>query len=876
MQSWTKSVTNGARKLRAIKMLQQDARIQMETLESRLLMTGGTWSTISTAAPSGAQMGVVLTNGTLLVHGGGGGVSNVWEELTPSNAGSYAAGTWSTVATSNLQRLYTATEVLQSGKVMVLGGEYSGSAGSSTFTNTGEIYDPVANTWSNITNFPQSNFGDDPTELMPNGNVLAGYISGAQTYIYNPTANTWTQTGTKAAGDRSDEESWVTLPDGSILSYNVFSSISTGTPTAQRYIPSAGIWVNAGTLPAQLSAASVGYEMGPGMMLPDGRAFFAGGTNATAYYTPSTNTWAAGPNMPNGYCMSDAPGVMLPDGDLLLVMSPEGGLVSGGYNFPSPSYVYELNPTTNVFTNVTPSSSVFSMTGPSFLYTFLVLPNGQVALMGDSTSVALFTETGTPVAAATPVISDITYSGTTGVYKLSGTNLNGINEGAAYGDDNEMASNYPLIRLTSASGVVNYATSTNWSLTGIDQGAETVTFTLPAADTAGAYLVQSVANGIPSATALAVLVNANTTTNVTVQVDATPSKVDVVGSGTIKATFNISSFSSIYFAGDNSGDTLTVNLNSNTGSIGTTIQAGTGTDTIDVKQTSSTGPVVIDPSTGADAVNVGTFSAGTAIAQFWASQQIGALTIGSGGRATLTTSTGTKNMLQASSIATSGTGQFDLTNNYAVIHTGNIATISGELFTGLNIGGAVWAGPGIVSSTASADTTHLTAVGAILNNNGGATVYTTFDGVAVSTTDVLLKYTYFGDANLSGKVDGSDYTLADYGFSNQLSGWLNGDFNYNGAIDGSDYTLIDNAFNTQGATVAALFAPSAATSKASVIATSTLAKPAAIGLSGWMAGTELTTASNADGVLNFSAQPIGDDWIREQSSKKTAVATIDA
>ncbi len=63
--------------------------------------------------------------------------------------------------------------------------------------------------------------------------------------------------------------------------------------------------------------------------------------------------------------------------------------------------------------------------------------------------------------------------------------------------------------------------------------------------------------------------------------------------------------------------------------------------------------------------------------------------------------------------------------------------------------------------------------------------------------DALIKNTLFGDANLDGRVDGSDYTKIDNGFNSPLSGWSNGDFNYDGLINGSDYTLIDNAFNTQ-------------------------------------------------------------------------------
>jgi len=65
----------------------------------------------------------------------------------------------------------------------------------------------------------------------------------------------------------------------------------------------------------------------------------------------------------------------------------------------------------------------------------------------------------------------------------------------------------------------------------------------------------------------------------------------------------------------------------------------------------------------------------------------------------------------------------------------------------------------------------------------------------------------FGDANLDGHVNGSDYSKIDFGSFNHLTGWSNGDFNYDGVINGSDYTLIDNAFNTQGESLAASTAP---------------------------------------------------------------------
>jgi hypothetical protein len=95
---------------------------------------------------------------------------------------------------------------------------------------------------------------------------------------------------------------------------------------------------------------------------------------------------------------------------------------------------------------------------------------------------------------------------------------------------------------------------------------------------------------------------------------------------------------------------------------------------------------------------------------------------------------------------------------------------------------------------------------------------------------VLLKYTYFGDANLDGKVDGSDYSLIDNGYLNSLTGWFNGDFNYDGVINGSDYTLIDNSFNQQGASLAASIASPDAVATAQIAGTSAVPEPASLAI----------------------------------------------
>ena len=217
------------------------------------------------------------------------------------------------------------------------------------------------------------------------------------------------------------------------------------------------------------------------------------------------------------------------------------------------------------------------------------------------------------------------------------------------------------------------------------------------------------------------------------------------------------------------------------------------------------------------------------------------LTIGSGAEAVAASHVGsTKNALFVTGLSIAGTagawtGKLDLINNDMVVRGGSLATLTSQVAQGYANG--TWQGSGgIVSSAAAADSTHLTALGVIQNSmNGtstGAALVNTFDGQSVSDTDVLVKYTYYGDTDLNGKVDGSDYSRIDAASLNNrinpsspLTGWFNGDFNYDGVVNGSDYTLIDNAFNSQGAAITA--------SIASSIATSAVPEPATLSVVGF-------------------------------------------
>ena len=75
-----------------------------------------------------------------------------------------------------------------------------------------------------------------------------------------------------------------------------------------------------------------------------------------------------------------------------------------------------------------------------------------------------------------------------------------------------------------------------------------------------------------------------------------------------------------------------------------------------------------------------------------------------------------------------------------------------------------------------------------------------WNGHTLDATSVIVKYSYVGDANFDGVIDGADYGAIDNWVQFPGTwGYSNGDFNYDGVIDGADYGLIDNAVQLQGA-----------------------------------------------------------------------------
>lgn len=457
----------------------------------------GTWTQV-TNVPVDSNVGVMilLSDGTVIskTHTGGiDGYGVVWDRLTPDSLGSYINGTWSQIAPMNGSRLFFSTEMLKDGRVFVAGGEY-GTGGRSA-----EVYDPLTDSWTMVPALNQY-IGDANSEILPDGKVLEAIVGSTytidSTIIYDPVTNTWGKS--PFCHGTPDESSWVKLPDNSIL---FIDDGPTSTLTSERYIPSQGKWVkDANTVDSIYDAYD--YESGPFVLLPDGRAFILGATGHTAFYTPSgtasPGTWTKGPDIPLNLSAADAAAAVMVNGKVLCVASPKPDSILG--YFPSPTYYFEFDYTTNKYTQISAPNGSDTAEEPCFFTNMLDLPDGNILYSDEySPYYYVYTPGGKPLAAGKPTISNIVQNKCT--YTITGTLFNGLTQGADYGDDWQMFTNYPIIRLRQKTGnKVYYARTFNWNSTAVQTGTmpDTAEFTVPGNVPNGNYWLYVTANGISS------------------------------------------------------------------------------------------------------------------------------------------------------------------------------------------------------------------------------------------------------------------------------------------------------------------------------------------------------------------------------------------
>lgn len=439
---------------------------------------------------------LLLTDGSVMVHQYN---SGAWWRLTPTNTASYAAGTWTQLASmpSGYAPLYFASAVLPDGRVLVEGGEYNNLIGDDT--NQGAIYDPVANTWTKV-NPPAgwTYIGDSPAVVLPDGTFMMGQGAQPSTrqVLFDATTLTWTAVNSNGKADGFSEEGFALLPNGNVLTVDT----EDGT-NSESFDPSTLKWTSAGSTIVSLpNSGGLGIvpEMGPLLQRPDGSVVAFGATTSTSIYDSSTGIWTPGPDYPNSDDMADAPASILPDGNILVYTSP--GVFNGSGSF------YEFTYPGNKFVSAPSTASGSAL--QSWQARQLLLPTGQVMWLPASGTqptehdVELYTSPGKVNAAWAPAITSVPSSITRGTtYTISGTQLNGFSAGSAYGDDAQMATSFPLVAIENkATRHIFFGRTTNFSTMGIATGTtvEKANFVIPATAESGPSILVVVTNGILS------------------------------------------------------------------------------------------------------------------------------------------------------------------------------------------------------------------------------------------------------------------------------------------------------------------------------------------------------------------------------------------
>jgi FG-GAP-like repeat len=336
--------------------------------------------------------------------------------------------------------------------------------------------------------------------VLPSGVfLLSGHCGPIVDALFNATTLSWTATGVPSVGQ--GEVGFTLMQTGQVLMVDVRDP-----PNAQAYNPATSVWSPIAQTPVALPDTCGTDEIGPAVTRPDGTVVAFGGNTCTAspadpvgIYNPFNNIWTLGPYVPatcgtNGTTsctLADAAAVVLPNGNVLFS-------ASAGFN-QKPSHLFEFT-TANTINQVPDDNFATNAFGAS--YVFLMLPTGQALTTIFCTCLEFYDPSGSPNPAWAPSItSSPTCVAPNSSYVLAGIQLNGLSQGAAYGDDFQSATNYPLIRIVNnTTGHVFYARTSGFSTMSIaPRQAGSANFKVAAATELGGSLLYVVTNGIPSA-----------------------------------------------------------------------------------------------------------------------------------------------------------------------------------------------------------------------------------------------------------------------------------------------------------------------------------------------------------------------------------------
>jgi len=395
------------------------------------------------------------------------------------------------------------------------------------------IYDAALNAWSpSGTKVLTPESSDEEGWTRTSEGTIISYDlfysignNGSYAEKYNPATGTWTDISP------SDGTAKGTIPQLSSppLGFELGGSLRLqdgrileigATQHTALYNPETNTWEAGPDTTGTLNGipSPFGSDDGPAAILPNGHVIFAADAGASGF-TSSGNITAGSPvitGIPSTAILQvfwPVTGKEIPGGSYIVsVDSPSqvtisnkatatksGDAISWGGIFSFPTELFDFDPRNSRITQVTsalPDGNLpFEGAYPTRM---LILPTGQLLFSDASSQLWVYTSSGQPNPQLRPIITKVSYLGG-GRFRLTGFQLNGQSSGAAYGDDDQMDSNYPIIRMVNLSGNVFYARAFGWSKIGVgDDGQETVDFTPNPAVTPGDYSLIVSGAGISS------------------------------------------------------------------------------------------------------------------------------------------------------------------------------------------------------------------------------------------------------------------------------------------------------------------------------------------------------------------------------------------
>jgi N-acetylneuraminic acid mutarotase len=273
-------------------------------------------------------------------------------------------GGWRTTGELSTARgNHTATLLLDSGKVLVTGGENSNVPLASS-----ELYDPVTGGWSSTRALATARTGHTAT-LLDSGKVL---VTGgdalseralASAELYDPDTETWSPAGALTTARRG--HSAAKLPSDQLLVFGGEDAAGAALASAELYDPVTNAW----SLVGELETARTDHTA---TVLPEGQVLVTGGKGSSGplasveLYDPATRAWRT--LRPMNTARTGHTAVLLP---------PDQVLVTGGENASgllTSAELYDL--ATDMW------STTYALATARAHLTAVPLPSGRVLVTG--------------------------------------------------------------------------------------------------------------------------------------------------------------------------------------------------------------------------------------------------------------------------------------------------------------------------------------------------------------------------------------------------------------------------------------------------------------------------------------------------------------